>query len=330
MSCTVTAVEAEADGEGCLVVRWRLDSADAVSIGVGPTPDSDSHEQVLLAEAGTDRARLSGLPPGRHYVSVTPRAGGAPVIAAERCIVFEGPRNFRDLGGYPTMQGASVSWGTVFRADALHQMTQADQAMFGTFGIRVVYDLRSSSERSLHPDPMESVAVDLLSALPGETNLQLGTSATRLDAERLLRDSYVGMLASSAPLFGQLFTGLADPAALPAVFHCAAGKDRTGLTAALLLSALGVDRETVLDDYELTTNWRPRLEAQTLLLALVRAGIPEEAADGLLGTPRWAMSEVLRVLDETYGGINAYLSAPGGMNGEAIADLKRKLTISAR
>jgi protein-tyrosine phosphatase len=326
MSCTVTDVVAETDGEGGLVVRWRLEGTGAVNIGMGSTPFGTDHSHVMRVEPTSGLARLTDLPPGRHFVSVSPCAGGVAVVAAERRLRFEGVLNFRDLGGYPTADGKRVRWGQVYRSDGLHQMTTADLLMFESIGIRVVYDLRGSAERSMSPNPVESVVIEVVSQPAGQESPRLVRGSTKLDAEQMLRDVYIGMLANSAPRFGQLFTALAASEGLPAVFHCAAGKDRTGMSAALLLTALGVDRDTVLDDYELTARWRAVDATQDLFRLLVAAGIPEEAVAGLLGTPRWALSNALDVLDETYGGIGAFLRGPAGMDNGSLSDLERRLT----
>jgi protein-tyrosine phosphatase len=327
MSCKVSGVEAETDGAGCIVVRWQLDGEDAVNIGLGRTPAGDDHTVVLQAEVGARTARLDGLPPGRHYVSVTPCSGGRALVAAERRLPFEGVRNFRDLGGYPTADGRRVCWGKVFRSDALHNLTEADLESFKSLSVRLVYDFRNDIERARYPDPVGSEVLELVNLRPGEDSMRLGPGSTKADAERLLRDVYVGMLANSGPQFGQVLTGLADTGLLPTVFHCAGGKDRTGMMAALLLSALRVSRDAVLDDYELTARWRTVADEPELFRLLIAAGVPEEAATSLLGTPRWAMVEALAVLDEDYGGIDAYLRGPAGMNEESVAALRTTLTV---
>lgn len=328
MSCTVRDVEAESDGAGCLVVRWQLDGEGLVNIGVGQTPVCDEHTLVMQADGGSGSARLDGLPRGRHYVSVAPSAGGPAQVAAERRVPFEGVKNFRDLGGYPTGDGKRVRWGQVYRSDALHKLTDDDFETFKSLSVRLVYDFRSEMERSRYPDPMDSVVLELVNLRSGEDSLQLGPGSTHADAERILRDLYVGMLASSGQHFGRVLRGLADPELLPTVFHCAGGKDRTGLMAALLLSALGVSRDVVLDDYELTARWRTIEEEPELFRLLTSLGVAKEAAASLLGTPRWAMAEALTVLDEEYGGVDAYLRGPAGMD-EASVDALRATLLTA-
>jgi hypothetical protein len=117
-----------------------------------------------------------------------------------------------------------------------------------------IYDLRRTDELALFPGPREHIHLEL----PFRDPLAESEHAklkSRLDGERWLLASYLGMLANAAASFGDLFSRLADPGRLPAVIHCLGGKDRTGLAIALLLTALGVEREVVLDDYQLTNDY---------------------------------------------------------------------------
>jgi protein-tyrosine phosphatase len=247
------------------------------------------------------------------------------VVAAERRLPFEGVTNFRDLGGYLTPSGGRTRWGQVFRSDALHQLTAADLVAFERLGLRVVYDLRSDDERQREPNPMESLQLALLGRLPTQAGQDWKALQHEADGERWLYEQYAAMLATAGPLLGQLLSGLTDIDGLPAVFHCAGGKDRTGLAAALLLSWLGVDREVVLDDYELTSRWRTVETDRAILDHLVSQGCSTEAAAASLGAPRWVMAQVLDVLDNEYGGIETYLLGPAGMDQGALLALQRLL-----
>ncbi len=132
------------------------------------------------------------------------------------------------------------------------------------------------------------------------------------------------MLEVAGPVFGDLFSELADCEG-PVMFHCMGGKDRTGMTAALLLSCLGVDRDTVLDDYELTSRYSGPDQIPHVVDLFVSGGIARDAAIGILSTPRWAMENALGRLDSTYGGIEAYLCGLGGMDQRTIESLRTVL-----
>lgn len=246
--------------------------------------------------------------------------------APDRRIAFEGVSNFRDLGGYRTRSGPAVRWGLVFRADGLHGLSQADLAVYHRLGLRAVYDLRGDVEREERPNPVPSRQLTVLGRPAGSPRPE-GPPAARsvADGEGVLRDLYVGLVDHAAVQIGALYTALGDDGGLPAVFHCHAGKDRTGVVAALLLEALGVDRETVLDDYELTARYRLRTHQEGTYQRLLDLGMSPEAAAGVLTTPRWAMQEALQHLDDRYGGVDRYLTGPAAMTPGALARLRRVL-----
>jgi protein-tyrosine phosphatase len=241
-----------------------------------------------------------------------------------RRIPFAGALNFRDIGGYPTGDGGRTRWGAVYRSDSLSFLAPDDLPAFDALGIKAIYDLRRSREIALHPGPREHVHIEL----PNRNPLDDGEPAmllTRGDGERWLLADYRGMLASAGATFGELFSRLAEPRRLPAVIHCLGGKDRTGLTVALLLTALGVPRQMVLDDYQLTNDYRGVAHSSDVVALFVESGIARPAAEGLLGAPRWVLAQALGELEDTYAGIEGYLLGPGGMRPTTLAALRTAL-----
>jgi protein-tyrosine phosphatase len=330
MDSVVAEVAVHRDRAGGLSVSWEVDGEDtAVDVAVGPTPDSIDHDRALTAPAGQRSARLTDLAPGRHYVSVSPHDGGPAMVAAERRLPFEGALNFRDLGGYRTT-GGRTRWGRVFRADSLHSLSPSDHALFARLGLRVIYDLRTDRERQERPNALPA-AEDLRSVwlpLIASSELDAAAITERLrDGEQFLLEVYQGMVRNSAHVFGELLVGLTDPAGLPAVFHCAAGKDRTGVTAAILLSVLGVNDDDVLDDYELTSRHRNEHQRKEVMSALQQRGLAPEIAAGVIKTPRWVMATVLDEIRTTYGSVEEYLVGPVGMSARALGELRRLLVV---
>jgi protein-tyrosine phosphatase len=330
MAPTLSDLRLEAQ-DGGLLVTWSVSGGPAAAaVGAGPTPVAPDHVPLANVPAGTTEVMLEGAGrDGRRYVSVALEGGRDVVVAGERRLAFEGPTNFRDLGGYPVAGGGRTRWGRVYRSDALHRFTQADLGAFRRLGTRCVYDLRGDAERSASPDPVESVHIALLDWYTGSEAKDLFRVRTARDAESILRDMYVGMLDNAAPALGELLSRLGDEDLLPAVLHCAGGKDRTGLSAAVLLDVLGVDRVTVLDDYELTGRFRTADHEPLLMRLLSSAGLPDEAARAFLGSPRWAMSEALEHLERSYGGAEPYLLGPAGMAPDRLAALGELLVVKA-
>ncbi|MGA2209804.1 MAG: tyrosine-protein phosphatase [Acidimicrobiales bacterium] len=243
----------------------------------------------------------------------------------QRRVPFEGVVNFRDLGGYETATGQRTVWGAVFRSDNLYRLSTADLTRFDALGVRSVFDLRSDDEREQHPNPVPSRQIALESRVPRREFTDGSSLRFAIDAETRLREVYLAIVATAGPLFGELFAALAEPDGLPAVIHCAGGKDRTGLAVALLLGALGVDRDTILYDYELTGKSQTAERHQEILERFVATGMSPEAAHALLGAPRWVMEAALDVIDDEYGGAEGYLRGPAGLRTTTLDALRMLL-----
>jgi protein-tyrosine phosphatase len=306
-------------GDGHVVISWTtVGDCEKVDLAWGRSPDAVDHSHALTVEASAGRAIVGDLPAGRIYVSVAPSGGAGALVAAERNLGFAGVINFRDLGGYVGAGGQRVRWGRVFRSDAL-RFTDDDLETLGDVGLRTVYDLRSGEERETWPNRVPSgvtcVELPLISTdsdpdSPPRTYEDLITTA---DAEDFLGNLYLQLLESSAPTFGSIFSGLAEASSLPAVFHCAAGKDRTGMVAAILLSALGVHDEDIVDDYTLTSTYRrPEPDPETVAKMREMRKLTPEVVAGLIKTPRWAIESALAQLAARYGGADSYMTGPCG------------------
>jgi len=176
---------------------------------------------------------------------------------AERVLPLQGGRNFRDMGGYPTEDGRMVRWGRLYRSGSLAGLTAADYAHLAGLKIAVVCDFRSSSERTAEPTLWAGSDVPVIHARDYEMSSRhvrpaLGDPNRTPDSLRqamhgFYRDLPYDHSECYARMFGELLAGRT-----PLVFNCSAGKDRTGVAAALIFSALGVPREHILQDYSLS------------------------------------------------------------------------------
>jgi protein-tyrosine phosphatase len=254
------------------------------------------------------------------------------VVTAERRVALRGALNVRDLGGYPTSSGRRTSWGRLFRADALHALEPDDVESLTGLGLRVVYDLRRDSERDRSPNvalggDVRSVVLAMGGAAAESTELMdqvMAGEVTSID-EGFMVDVYAELIGTHAADFGTLLAGLAEPGGLPALFHCTAGKDRTGLASAMVLSVLGVERATILDDYELSNRYRASVRVAQLRPVLAEAGVDVERILPLLTAPRPVLEASLAALDAQHGGVEPYLLGPAGMRAEQLDDLREAL-----
>jgi protein-tyrosine phosphatase len=216
----------------------------------------------------------------------------------------------------------------VYRAGRLDRFTPRDSEEFASLGIRRVFDLRRDDEREQAPDPVPNIQLCLMSRVQANSPLPLAELMVEHDhGVQFLRELYSGLLNHAHLEIGALFTALAAPDALPAVFHCAVGKDRTGLIAALVLTWLGVDRETVLDDFELTDQHVGQSQRDELVRRMADRGIGPEAAAGILGASRASMETALDELDTRHGGIERYLRVNCGVDHDALQTLRRLLLV---
>jgi protein tyrosine/serine phosphatase len=247
-----------------------------------------------------------------------PRDPAAP----ERHLTLEGAWNFRDLGGYTASGGRTVRWRTLFRADGLDRLTTADLTVVAELGLRTVVDLRTPDEVAkgrYEPGPDSAWHhLPMLDVLPPPDDF------AEWVVSEYIADQYVAML-EGAPGAVRAFLGLlTDADAYPLVFHCFAGKDRTGILTALVLGLLGVADEDIAADYSLSK------VAMTRLIEWLRAEYPD-GVDGFdiesrtpaiaAADPRTMLCFLDRVRDR-HGSFDRFAAGLGASGvGEQLRDL---------
>ncbi len=231
---------------------------------------------------------------------------------ARRRVVLQTVHNCRDLGGYPTETGLVTRWGLLYRADGFHRMTVDDIAIVRSLGLRTVVDLRTHGELEERGHfPHHEIEVDFVHhPILDRTWDEAEMLGTRTDHEFLVH-AYTLMLAEGSANFAGAIAQLARPGALPAVFHCAAGKDRTGILAALLLGALGVSRSVLLGDYGLTRDGMVRMRDWVVREFPESASLMAETPSAFLAALPDALGEVLDAVVAEHGSIREYVVSIG-------------------
>jgi protein-tyrosine phosphatase len=245
-----------------------------------------------------------------------------------RRVPLEGAHNVRDLGGYPSRFGGRVRWGRIYRGDRLDELTDDDVEVLRGLGLAVVFDLRTLDERTAFPDAIPSTHVPLFANSP-LTRPDLDTSALtdRDDGVRMMTQVCADLVRHASREIGAILFTLADPRGTPMLFHCTAGKDRTGVVAGIVLEALGVPRDHIFDDFELTERYHRPEAFRTMLERFGRHGLPPEVVIGLHGAPRSIIAGVLDVVDDEFGGIDRYLIERGGVDAEALSSIRRAMLV---
>jgi protein-tyrosine phosphatase len=225
-----------------------------------------------------------------------------------RRIPLEGCLNFRDLGGYPAADGRQVRWRVLFRSDALHLLTPQDVAhLRDVIGLAQVVDLRSSGElRAEGRGPLEREALGFHHLPLFDVELQGRRPA---DAIPDLAGLYFAMAEFARDPIARVIETLAR-ASGPSVYHCAAGKDRTGVVSAVVLGLLGVRDEIIVADYAAT---RESLDGiiERLMASEGYQDVPAALPPGTLHAEPVTMVSLLEKIRERYGSMRAYVRAIG-------------------
>jgi len=245
------------------------------------------------------------------------------VAEPRRKLSLSGCVNFRDLGGYPTADGHRIRWRTLFRADGLAALDADDCSQLAAFGLATVIDLRTVGEVEQRGRfPLETFAVEyhhlpLTDVLPPQEDL------SRYDEPAFVTSRYRQLFTEGSSSLAEAVRVLARPGALPAVFHCSAGKDRTGILAALVLGFLGVPRPVIVDDYALSA------EAMVALLERLKreyadaADEVERYAPAVVNASPLTMDAFLDALEDEHGGFDRLAETLGVT--EAVARLRGEL-----
>jgi protein tyrosine/serine phosphatase len=230
--------------------------------------------------------------------------------------------NFRDLGGAPTADGGTVHYGRLYRSDSLHRMTSAECAQLCALGVRTVLDLRRPYEIERDGRIRETEGLAYFNLHPVHREWNPARYDPAGGPARFLADRYLDMADEGAAGLGEALRLIADPGHAPVVMHCFAGKDRTGVLAALILSLLGVPDPHIATDYALSERAQASVSAQ--ILADAGDGERAEPPIAFMVCPPEAILLFLTGLRERYGSVPGF-AAHSGVTGDDLASLRAHL-----
>ncbi|GKS15044.1 protein-tyrosine-phosphatase [Paenibacillus chitinolyticus] len=252
-----------------------------------------------------------------------------------RVISFEGTNNFRDMGGYQTADGRKVKYGLFFRSDELSGLSEQDFVSFQALNIKTIFDYRDDYETQKKPDPVFAGAKNIrISAIKAEqaSKINIPGNAENSDrkshvivdlvksgffkqfrADTMMMELYT-KLPINNPSYKHLMEIIRHSDNLGLLHHCTAGKDRTGVGAALIYMALGVPEETIMEDYLLTNETMKAFNGK-LLEQLVEHVKEEELKniEDMLGVKEEYMEAVFGSITNTYGNVDTYLAEEFGL-----------------
>lgn len=254
-----------------------------------------------------------------------------------KAVRLEGAPNFRDVGGWVGHDGRRVRHGKLFRSDTLAYLRDSDFTTLEQLGIGLVCDLRSRPERSHRPTSWPAsfrptvLELDINADVRAANDTMLGilrADPSPRGATAMMMESYAIIPLALQGYMGDLFRRLADDRAPALLFHCTAGKDRTGVMAALLLLSLGVSRDDVIADYLLTRRF--------VDIATVEAGVADttshllggpadpDVVSAIAATREDYINRALSAIDENAGSIAGYLAA-AGVDDRLLASVRDRL-----
>jgi protein-tyrosine phosphatase len=316
------------DPHGWVVTSTSNIQPVALRVHTGP---DDQGAPVVLTRRGREWfGPFSAPPPARPFFTIEFNSG-PPLVTRERILPLSGAANFRDLGGYPTLDGRTTVWGAIYRSDDLSRLTDTDLDFLHSLGLRLICDLRTSPEAAVRPDRLPdgtpALKLPVFERDPG-ARLQVLFARHRMDAtlKRLYR---VSILTEGAPALGRLLRLAADPANLPLLLHCTSGKDRTGVACALLLHICGVARPLILADYSLTNLAAGRLIAmvqEAFTAVRMPPGFHIQQIYPLLSARPEILAYAFQHIETTYGSVDQYLHGPLGLTQPDLDAIRTNLT----
>jgi protein-tyrosine phosphatase len=254
-------------------------------------------------------------------------------VARERRLPFSGAKNFRDLGGYRTLDGKFVRWGLLYRSDSLHKLTKSDLKRLSALGLEWIVDFRSPKEKEEWPDRLPADMVTRIVEIPiVDSSTQIYQQSSRdeilknlknIDPNHYLAGTNRELATRFTAEMRKFFDILLSSNGRPILFHCTAGKDRTGFAAAITLRMLGIPQDVVMEDYLLTNKYYFVAQRRNLLLLrLLKGRQIAGVVSGMLKADPAYLSAAFQAVDRNHGSFDDYVHDALGLTIQNVDRLK--------
>jgi protein-tyrosine phosphatase len=324
------AVHIWREADGVYHLEWEVSHPDT-EVTVEPL-DAAGELQLHYSERPGSGARLVGLPSRRRHFFRLRDQHGNQVLATERRLGMAGAPNFRDFGGYPSALGKQVKWGYLFRSGQLSFLSDEDVALLASLDLDLVFDFRrvEEQESDLSRLPSEpGPRVVSLPIIPGSNSRFFEEAGGQDRGAGAMFDFMLEInrdfADAQAETYGRMFSEILAAEDARFLVHCAAGKDRTGFAAAIVLLALGVPREVVMRDYLLTGRYfLPERELGRLRKKYQMENMLVEDILPMLEVHEDYLAMALGYIDEHYESVESYLERALGVGAPELAELRRR------
>jgi protein-tyrosine phosphatase len=309
-----------------------------VQIFASDSADGSSGMMLLRTTSDSEVTLDAGKPGERMYFFLKPDYGPQREVSI-RHLPLQGTPNFRDLGGYETTDGHFVRWGLLYRSGVLTNLTPHDFAYLSHLGIRVVCDFRTAKENADQPErwipdaPVEHISLPIGDGSGKESvssmQQMLANNPTPDQLKQWLTKIYGGFAVTNAPQYAEVFKQL-EQDHLPLLYHCTAGKDRTGVFSAILLLTLGVPEKTVLADYALTNKYlmaglSPEASKKMLADNPGLSQLTPEQRNVLMAADPAYLESTLRMINAKFGSLDNYRRTKLGVSDHEVEILRSRL-----
>lgn len=320
-------------GSDSIKISWDIsDATRDTAVYFSRYTDELDHRLPAARVTGKSYTNIAGLDPDtRYYFKVVSDTGSVTIIS-ERRVALDGSVNFRDLGGYKTIDGQRMKWGLLFRSDNLGRLSDRDVEFLRHMGIELVCDFRTPAEAQRLPDrfprgdharylhlPIRHGEFD-----PVNTFKRIQKGDIGWMTEDFMIKGYIKNVENFASLWSRFFKCLADRSNRPLVFHCTGGKDRAGVCAALILLVLGVPEETVISDHGLSNVYINGV-LRKIYARIQSYGVEPHQVAPYFIAPKSAIVALIDHIRQTYGSAAGYLRKKAGIAQKIIDQLKEDL-----
>ncbi|BAL88641.1 hypothetical protein AMIS_34210 [Actinoplanes missouriensis 431] len=324
-----TAATVTQNANGTFTLTWSATGARSVTVYAGTDQNRISHKRPVAKAAAKATITITGLTTDadRMWFELVPDRGESLTLA-DRSLHLASAPNFRDAGGYRTADGRWVRMGVIYRANDLGKLTDADLAKLKRLGIRTDIDFRTDSEAAASPDRIPAGVTYIHANVIGSSDVGIGGIDLTTEAGGVaMMEAGEKAMVSAEPgraAYRTFFATVTDRKAANVVYHCTAGKDRTGWASAALLTALGVPASTVMRDYLLSNTYLAASNAATL------AAVPESIRPGYKAVLDVRESYLNSGFDEVtakYGTFDNYLRTGLGLTSKDLRALRAQLLV---
>lgn len=245
----------------------------------------------------------------------------------ERFIYIKGAYNVRDIGGYSTRDGGKIKWGTIFRSGKISHIKDSENEKMASMNLNSICDFRTMAEQEASPDVWLNLKEINQYPFPvGEGRLDkldwMKNAAKGTGKDSHLYKANRSYVLKNAHRYRAFFEILLDERNYPLLYHCTAGKDRTGFATLLLLSALGVERKTIIEDYLLTNDYLDKFFWKEMDKVAARTGLDVEKVKPILIASEVYLQGAYDAIEENFGTVNNFLQKEIGIGDKEIQQLK--------